>query len=296
MHGSAFVFESRRHCISCGSSSLDEVARGSFGDEPLRSFIESDPWGENPLPVLESKNWSLVECCACGQRFHREILSPDWNQIRFSRWMTEDSIRQFETDHRADYAVRYVQHVLRLKDHGVKRVLDFGCGFGQFVQMCRLFSIEALGVDPYHAQRSAGGNQIYAELNDVPGSFDAITMFEVLEHLEDPLAVLKALRRRLNASGLMIVEVPDTSGVNRISSRDEYYKIHPLDHVNAFTPASLDAIMDQVGFERIAKRPAYVTTSPKQLAKDALRPIFKRHATTQAYFRLRMEPEEGSGR
>ena len=86
------VFISRDRCIACSSADLREVAGGRFGDEPLRSFIESDPWGENPMPVLEKERWSLVECGQCAQRFHRFILSPHWNEIRFSRWMSEDVV------------------------------------------------------------------------------------------------------------------------------------------------------------------------------------------------------------
>ena len=65
------VFISRDACISCGSADLHEIGGGTFGENPLRSFIENDPWGENPMPVLQSERWSLVECGRCAQRFHR---------------------------------------------------------------------------------------------------------------------------------------------------------------------------------------------------------------------------------
>lgn len=281
------MFISRDRCISCGSHVLREVAGGAFSDEPLRSFINADPWGENPLPVLQDRRWSLVECCDCRQRYHRNVLSPEWNEVRFSRWMDGESIREFEAQHGGrNMTVDHVQHCLRLRDLGAKRVLDFGCGFGQFLEMCHLFGFDAHGVDRSNARRSGAGVQVHAELDEAPDTFDAITMFEVLEHLDDPLAMLKALKARLNPGGIMIIEVPDTSGVNSIHDEMSYRKIHPLDHINAFTPASLVKIMGQAGFEVIKKEAAFVTTSPKRVLKDLAKAGLKQQST-QRYFRCR---------
>ena len=82
----------------------------------------------------------------------------------------------------------------------------------------------------------------------------------------------------------MIVEVPDTSGVRRIASREDYYKIHPLDHINAFTPETLVSIMRRAGFSPFAKKPAFVATSLERVAKDIAKAALKQRST-QRYFR-----------
>ena len=135
-----------------------------------------------------------------------------------------------------------------------------------------------------NARRSGANVTIFAELEAAPGEFDAITMFEVLEHLDDPLGMLVGLRARLNPRGVMIVEVPDTSGVNEIASRQDYYKIHPLDHINAFTPETLVSIMRRAGFTPILKKPAFVATSLERIAKDIAKAALKQ-GSTQRYFR-----------
>jgi 2-polyprenyl-3-methyl-5-hydroxy-6-metoxy-1,4-benzoquinol methylase len=150
------------------------------------------------MPLIERERWDLRECSACGQRWHGRILSPHWNDIRFSKWMSGEAIRQFEAEHGGNQDVtRDVQHVLRLKDLGVTRILDFGCGLVEFLAMARLFGIEAVGVDRSIGRRSGAGVQVYAEFDEAPGQFDAITMFEVLEHLDYPLAILLSLKSRL---------------------------------------------------------------------------------------------------
>jgi SAM-dependent methyltransferase len=278
------AFIARDLCIACGSPHSTSVSSGRFGDDPLRSFIESDPWGENPMPFIDSAPWDFRQCNDCGQRQHRYILAPEWNEIRFSQWMNAEAIREFETQNPSpDYASGYVQHALRLKDLGVKRLLDFGCGEGGLITMCRLFGIDAHGVDRSSARRSVAHTPIHAELEDAPGSFDAVTMIEVLEHLDDPLEMLLALKKRLNPGGIMVVEVPDTTGVDTFSDRESYYKIHPLDHINAFTPETLVRIMGRAGFKPIDKKPAFVTTSLKRVGKDIAKARLKRN-TTQRYF------------
>ena len=277
------IFVSRDRCIACGSAELVEVAGGTF--EHIRAFIDRDPWGEDPMPVLQNHRWSLVRC-QCGQKFHRFILSPHWNEIRFSRWMNAEAIHKFEELHADNSAQGHVEHVLRLQDMNVRRVLDFGCGFGEFLQMARLFGLDAVGVDRSSARREDAGVTIYAELDEVDGTFDAITMFEVLEHLDAPLEILELLRERLKSGGVLIVETPDCTDVAGISTEREFRLIHPLDHINAFTPGSLTAIVERAGFEPVHKSAAFVTTSLVRVAKNSAKARLHR-PSTQLYFRKR---------
>ena len=98
--------------------------------------------------------------------------------------------------------------------------------------------------------------------------------------------MIRLLRTRLNPRGVMIVEVPNTTGTVAISSREDYYKIHPLDHINAFTPSTLARMMDRAGFAPINKRSAFVTTSLKRVAKDFAKARLKQNST-QRYFRMK---------
>jgi hypothetical protein len=51
-------------------------------------FISNDLWGEDPAPFLKNKQWRYVKCSDCDQAFHQFILAPEWNERRFSKWMT----------------------------------------------------------------------------------------------------------------------------------------------------------------------------------------------------------------
>ena len=78
------------------------------------------------------------------------------------------------------------------------RVLDFGCGNGEFLSTCALHGFEVLGVVRSAARRGHARLPVLSSLLDqVDGLFHAVTLFEVLEHLDDPRSVIESLRERL---------------------------------------------------------------------------------------------------
>jgi SAM-dependent methyltransferase len=290
-------FVTRDTCISCGSGNLQELSDGLFDQGPLHGFLSNDPWGENPVPYLAGQRWTYVKCGVCEQAFHSRILSPEWSAIKFSRWMTAEAMAEFERSHRVnayDRAVHSTKHVLQLASLIAAqpfRILDFGCGNGEFLAMCHLYGFEAFGVDRSQARRDKAGVRVVEsvdQLDDRP--FHAITLFEVLEHLDDPRGILEMLRERLVPGGILVLETPDCSGVSGIVSRRDYDNIHPLEHINGFTPATLRGIAERVGFEAIRKPVSHVTANPIKVAKtEAKRAIgFALRPTTQQYFRLKL--------
>ena len=76
MRKSQAQFIDRSICINCGSKRLDVLSRGNYNDDPLRTFINEDPWGEHPFPFLQHEHWIFNRCKDCFQTFHKRILSP----------------------------------------------------------------------------------------------------------------------------------------------------------------------------------------------------------------------------
>lgn len=294
-------FIDRRACINCRSESLAEVAGGRYVDQPLLSYLESDPWGQSPIPYLQDARWSFVRCNACTQLFHRYVLDAEWNEIRFSRWMSAEAIASFEERIGADtpaarfeHERHWVRHVLQIENatrsirDGAIKLLDFGCGYGVFVGTCNQFGFEAVGVDRSAARAQGASGLIHASLAEVAdrAPFHAITLFEVLEHLDQPADVLSTLGKLLVPGGILVLETPDCAGVTGIVSRDDYLKIHPLDHINAFTNGTLNSIARRSGFTPCRVAPAYVTSDLVSVAKLAARSMLRKdRASTQLYFR-----------
>ena len=295
-------FVERSACISCQDKRLTELSSGRFDEGLVKEFIEQDPWGEHPAPFLRGKPWSFVRCENCSLTFHRYILSPEWNERRFSRWMTQEAIAAFEArlktpTYEFEQASHHVEHVLRIarltrsiRGSDATRVLDFGCGYGGFLYMCSMFGFQAFGVDRSSAKREYGRFPgIFAEIEEVAdkGPFHALTLFQVLEHLDDPHALMARLRGLLAEGAILVLETPDCSGVSDIRNRQDYYKIHPLEHINGFTAATMKDFAARLGFEAIKRPIGSVTSDPKKalgkVGKWGLGSVLK--PTTELYFR-----------
>jgi 2-polyprenyl-3-methyl-5-hydroxy-6-metoxy-1,4-benzoquinol methylase len=294
-------FVERKRCINCGSSRLSVLSRGRFDDEPLRGFIDADPWGENPMPYLAGAEWVFVRCVECTQAFHARILDAQWNERRFSAWMSAEAIQQFKERSSRGFAGSFddakarVAHVLRLENltrsirgNEAVRLLDFGCGFGEFVVDCHRFQFQAVGVDRAAPRIKAGETKIYPSLTEIQdaGPFHAITLFEVLEHLDNPSAIVGELSRLMSPGGILVLETPDCTGVRGISTHTDYLLIHPLEHINAFTHHTLRSIAERHGFALIRRPVAHVTADRLRILKNEAKYWLRReNRSTQLYFR-----------
>jgi 2-polyprenyl-3-methyl-5-hydroxy-6-metoxy-1,4-benzoquinol methylase len=118
--------------------------------------------------------------------------------------------------HRAAY------EVARQHDSG-GRILDVGCGSGHGTALLAGGASRVMGIDRVLPDRSNRGGGVQYLLGDLrslpltPASFDLVTSFQVIEHLEDPTFYVDALAGLLRADGLAIVTTPNvlmSDGVN----------------------------------------------------------------------------------
>ena len=112
-----------------------------------------------------------------------------------------------------------------------KRWLDFGCGLGGMLDELAADAEWAGGLEPNKARAvivKAKGHQVISSLEELDdASIDIVTMFHVLEHLTDPVGVLKALRRVLRPGGGLIIEVPH--------ARDALFTLYDCEEFKKFT-------------------------------------------------------------
>ena len=90
-----------------------------------------------------------------------------------------------------------------------KTVLDIGCGAGVFLSRMKHLGMIPSGVDPYIFNDIPGLGIKKGTLEQVNGTFDVITMNNVLEHVPDPDATFEHIARLLNRDGEAIIGVPN---------------------------------------------------------------------------------------
>ena len=146
----------------------------------------------------------------------------------------------------------------------VKNLIDVGCGEGLFLKLAKKdgWDITGTEISPFavtYGKEKLGLNILQGELMDIgflDKTFDAVTMWHVLEHTTNPLVVLKETRRILKDDGVFILAIPNLNNVfsqwaYRLVKGRRMHLFDPEDrelHLYHFTPATIRLALEKAGF------------------------------------------------
>lgn len=214
----------------------------------------------------------VIDCEECGYRHLWPMPTEADVRETYERKFGGSVRPQFRERKKedADYWARVFARRLEKIDQLIpgqsgRRVLDVGCGVGDFLAFMRKNGWEAWGVEPSKAfhedlqQRDI--NVIPAMVETVSasqwedlGQFDVINMSQFLEHVRHPLQVLKSVYTALRPGGVLTVECPNDFNPLQLAaaeSRDlPMWWISPL-HINYFDFESLERLCQVAGFEPV---------------------------------------------
>ena len=147
-------------------------------------------------------------------------------------------------------------------------LLDIGCGRGKFLEMAQKRGWEIAGIEPgaehalYAKEKLKISMIINASLEEAQfpfGQFDVITLWDVIEHVENPKEVLKKLNAWLKPGGLILLATPNHKSLLNFLAKTAYalsggmvkkpltYFFVP-EHILYFTPLSLRRLIKECGF------------------------------------------------
>ena len=141
------------------------------------------------------------------------------------------------------------KRVLKYRKSG--RILDVGCGDGTFLSSMRTKDWEVFGVETSESGvRSCvqKGIAVRKDLAFADGFFDAVTMWQSLEHFETPAAGLKEVRRVLSETGVLILSVPNIASAEYRLFQTRWFHLDLPRHLYHFSPATLNRLLEQSGF------------------------------------------------
>jgi SAM-dependent methyltransferase len=153
------------------------------------------------------------------------------------------------------------------------QLLDFGCADGYFLELARTDGWQIAGVELAQEMAERAARTLRApiaiSLDALPaGDFDAITMWEVIEHLPRPVAELSRLRGRLRPGGMLVLSTPNAGHWQAVCEPENWTAYRPPSHLVLFTVQALTAALQQAGFERIiVQRTAPLPPLPRWLRR-----------------------------
>ena len=195
----------------------------------------------------------LCVCAACGLLFRSDARDDD-----VLRMYSDD----LYTAQRMDALTRHRDHDARLRARWTRarvsgsRLLDVGAGAGHFVARAADYGFDAIGVEPSELSAGYARAQLGVDVRtgsldtaDLPeNAFDAVCMWHVLEHVADPLSLLRGVRERLRAGGRLVIEVPNIDSVGASIMRGGWAHLDPTAHVCHFGPRSLTVALEAAGY------------------------------------------------
>jgi 2-polyprenyl-3-methyl-5-hydroxy-6-metoxy-1,4-benzoquinol methylase len=185
-------------------------------------------------------------------------------------WSSETPKDHGYADYRAaedDYLRTFRRRMRLVQPHARPggRALDVGCAAGFFMAVLREQGFEAHGVEvspviASHARARFGFESVFvgplADTGHGDGSFDLVTMWDVLEHVPEPAGLLQEARRLLRPDGLLVIETQNVDSLvaRALGRRWHHYK--HAEHLYHFNRRSLGRLLAASGFtvDRVTPR------------------------------------------
>ena len=150
---------------------------------------------------------------------------------------------------------------------GRTRLLDVGAGSGILLEAAAARGWRAEGVEPsrWLTQKAlARGLVVYQGVlphPDTPGPYDAVTVIDVIEHVSDPVGLMREVRKLLHPDGVALVVTPDVRSVAARLMRWKWWH-YRVAHIGYFDRITLAQCMGAAGLECIAwERPSWFFTA-----------------------------------
>jgi SAM-dependent methyltransferase len=238
------------------------------------------------LAVATSMHFAMVRCDDCGLCFTNprptvrameRFYPPAYRPRRAPK--PTDEIDDRDSPRLARWCPRGAERAI-LHWHGRRRLLDFGCGGGAFMQRMhrRGWSVTGLDVSASAVTEIQGelglpalvGTLPHAEL--APRSFDVITMWHSLEHVHHPMETLREAHDLLDAGGKLLIAVPNIESAGFQWYQSAWFGLDLPRHLTHFSPGTLRWMLERAGFAvgpvRMVRQSSWLRSSARLLARQ----------------------------
>ncbi len=235
----------------------------------------------NNLKTLDTlkNDQGIVQCNNCGLVF----VSPRWNKEALKDWYEdpnfwpvvysgrEYSDEPFDFEHfknTGTYKTNKMELELVQKYKASGKILDVGCGPGLFLYLARNSGYSTLGVELSERMGNWGTKHLDIDVNigyfeDIDFEnerFDIVMMWDLLEHLSDPLLYLEIASRVMKDDAYIFGQIPNYDGlVNKVKTwadlaglrKKKWSHFGLPQHIYWFTPKTMGMLIRKAGLELV---------------------------------------------
>jgi len=242
--------------------------RGSAALDPRMEQTDCPLCGANDSTVLHRlenrtpqtpPSFTLVRCSACSLVYLNPRPTPDGMATYYSAASCPCTRHPGGPSPIGQWLFRYglrkrCRPLLKRQPPG--RILDIGCGEGHFLAEMRKHGWEPIGLDRNPSKAAFARDVLNLEAHsrrfedtDFPSEgFDAVTMWDSLEHLHHPLAALREIRRILKPEGHLLLRVPSLDSLDARLFGPSWAGLDPPRHLIVLSRKTLLRLLGEAGF------------------------------------------------
>lgn len=140
-----------------------------------------------------------------------------------------------------------------------KTLLEVGCGAGFFLKAAERAGWNTEGLEVSEAAVTFAQEQlnlrvqcaVLEETSFAENSFDVVTMFDTIEHLFDPMHILRLVHRILRPGGALFISTPNINALSHYALGKPWAVLSPAEHLYYFSPKTLNHMLQKTEYENI---------------------------------------------
>jgi len=206
------------------------------------------------------RHHAIVQCINCGLVYS----NPRWDdaELMDSYEAVEDPLYLQEREGRVLTFERHLRPLEAITGPAAgRKLLDVGCYIGVFLEIAGKHGWDAWGIEPSawaaEQARKNGLNVTTGTLASAgfpPASFDVVTLWDVIEHVPDPLAEIRRVHGLLKPGGLSVIHTMDMDSVFSHVMGKKWPWLMEM-HIYYFSQRTMAAMLRKAGFEVIRSGP-----------------------------------------
>ncbi len=212
---------------------------------------------------FHKEGFRFVKCAGCALVFVNPALRDEHVRQVYKHESYSDLTRalmepsdEYRRERFGKERVEIIDRFLRPQRRGAMRLLDVGCATGFFVRAAQDAGWIASGVEanPFQADFARQSdldvrNETIEDTTFPEGTFDAVTLFEIIEHVKQPMAILRKSYRLLRPGGMLFLYTPNFECASRLIMGLDAHFIWGSNHLTYFTVHTLAGALQRAGFK-----------------------------------------------
>ncbi len=236
-------------CMLCGEASQQPLFQPTGGDGKWR--------------------YRVVRCPSCGFLYRNPNVRPERLGDLYASGYSKFLTGKYAANRQRRYNLT-MQAFSPILDHGEgRRLLDFGCGAGLFLELAEQRGFDAYGVDlspdsvAQANERLTKAQAFHGAPQDVPeiaaGGFDVITLWSVLAHLPRPLDDFRTFRELLAPGGVLLILTVNARSL-LLNAFGSEWRGFTKNHLMFYSSETLPKLLRRTGFAGVGYAPSYGDT------------------------------------